>query len=186
MSSILILPTKKEFGKMTEDVVKKTVKGVGERLTEKAAAEYTADPSESQDIVLLLEGKPIVRKYTIGKMIEISLKDLKSREYLLARRLATVQAKDDGLPVIDYSRLPVYNLALAIVDLKIGEKTIELPNMGDIKNPDNARDFLGAIDDRCGIIENWIPSVFGNAIEKFEELMAYVAKISEPEALENF
>ena len=171
---------------MAEDVVKKAVKGVGETLTKKAAEEYTVDPNESQEIMLLLEGKPIIRNYKIGKMMDMSIKDLKSREYLLARRLSTVQTKEDGLPVIDYSRLPVYNLALAIVSLKIGENLIELPDMGDIKDPENARGFLGAIDDRCGIIENWPPSVFGNAIEKFEELMAYVAKISEPEALENF
>jgi hypothetical protein len=158
-----------------------------EKLIDEASKDYTATPEEDRDLMLLLNQKDVTRKYNSARKVTVVLRDLKTREWMLSHRLATVTSDDPKIPPrIDYSRLPVYNLALSLISLNIDDKEMKLPPLYNPKERETLGDLLDSIDKRSELVEGWPSAIFDNAITCFDKLMEYIQKISAPESLENF
>lgn len=148
------------------------------------AIEHIAPTDQAQrddDLTTLLRNDHVYRSIMIGPKCVLTLRDIKTRQFLSARRMAQYVDTKQTMQHDSISSMK-YELALSIVSYKIDE--VEVP-MASLES-DNKDEALKAFSDRLEMIDGWPLSLWSRAIEAFRVLMEYINQISSPESLVDF
>lgn len=149
-----------------------------------AVMEYLAPTSQAQrddELTSLLRNDYIYRTITLAPRVVMTIRDIKTRQFLSARRMSQyVRAGQTGQH--DSISAAQYELAFSMSAYSVAGKDMVLPDL-DSANADTAE---AAFRSRLDIINAWPMPIWNRALNAFQVLMTYINDISSPESLVDF
>jgi len=147
--------------------------------------EYLApqDPARrDDDLVKLLRNDYITRSIVVAPKCVVTMRDLKTRQYATARRMARITMPDNTITEDTMSAIQ-YEFALSFVSYAVNS----VEQLGtSLDTNESGDDAQNAFRERMDIISKWPAVIWTRIVRAFSILMSYVDELSSPTSMLDF